>query len=166
MKDLETSQLRNDLDESNIDEDQEDIQRSHLHEIQPVFHDDRDPNDKSLSLTQLEHSHLTYSKNTSSKKGTLVKHLDLNQISRLSQFEQTEIITHMQTEIQSYKKIIAKQEETIRLEQSKLSKLEDALSKSQLQGSESMSQQSIIIKMQELMAQKNPDLEELIQLSI
>lgn len=165
LQDLETSQLRNDLDESNIEEDHEDIQRSHLHEIQPAF-DDRDPNDKSLSLTQLEHSQFTYSKNTSSKKETMLKPLDLNQISRLSQFEQTEIISHMQTEIQSYKKIIAKQEETIRLEQSKLTNLEDALSKSQLKGSESMQQQLIIEKMQALIAQKNPDMEELIKLSI
>ena len=72
----------------------------------------------------------------------------------------------MQTEIQSYKKIIAKQEETIRLEQSKLTNLEDALSKSQLKGSESMQQQLIIEKMQALIAQKNPDMEELIKLSI
>ena len=63
IADLEASQLRNDLDESNIDDDY-DIQRSHLKNEKSELNItdmsnnqlDRDPNDQSLSLNQLEQS--------------------------------------------------------------------------------------------------------------
>lgn len=66
LKDLEASQLRNDLDESQLDaEEIDDIQRSHMVEGQPNrFVKDNGVSDKSLGLSQLDQSQYTYSKNT------------------------------------------------------------------------------------------------------
>ena len=98
IADLETSNLRADLDESALD-DYEDIQRSNNHEddknelnlndmTQQL--DGRDPNDQSLSLQQLEHSQYTYSKTKSHLTQNNIN--DYNQMSQLSQMEQTERI--------------------------------------------------------------------------
>ena len=121
LQDLETSNLRNDLDESNIDGDDDDlsdIQRSH----QPDQHrndnplnlidmthqtrelEGRDPNDQSLSLNQLEHSAYTYSKtNKSNLQATdnalTPAQIQYNGASDISQLDQAETIMTLQNEV-------------------------------------------------------------------
>ena len=78
LADLDNSRdafLRNDLDESALDDGQDDIQRGNptqdgelnLTDMTHTYTDVRDPNDQSLRLNQLEHStplgsQYTYSK--------------------------------------------------------------------------------------------------------
>ena len=92
------------------------------------LNDSRDPNDRSLNMNHLEHSQFSYSKTNNSnnityKVGT-PSIIDSNQVSGLTQFEQTERISQMNHEIKSYQKIIAKQQESIRMEATKREKLE------------------------------------------
>jgi hypothetical protein len=82
-----------------------------------------------MHLNQLDENQFSYSRtNTQSLGQNAEQHQ--NEISGLSQFENTERLAQMQTEISSFQKIIAKQQETIKIEQGKRVELEDVLSRS------------------------------------
>jgi len=129
IADLDNSRdafLRNDLDESALDEGLDDIQRGNAQDgelnLTDMTHtntDMRDPNDQSLRLNQLEHStplgsQYTYSKTNKSQLGTAARpyshdqanNPEYQQASQLSHFEQTERILSLKNEVKSFQKII------------------------------------------------------------
>ena len=108
--------LRNDLDESAIDDGQDDIQRGNptqdgelnLTDMTHTNTDIRDPNDQSLRLNQLEHStplgsQYTYSKTNKSHIGTAARgSVQPADTSHLSHFEQTERILQLKNELKGF----------------------------------------------------------------
>ena len=157
----------------------DDIQRSNQHDdelyLNDMTHTDtdgRDLNDQSLSLNQLEHSHhmqsqsqYTYSKTNKSHIGAgpggAVSSADFNQISQLSNLEQTERIMSLKTEIRGYQKIMEQQQSKIKEEINKRTKVEEAFTTSKLNN-----EQTIMAKIQQLLHEEEPNLEELMNMSL
>lgn len=86
---------------------------------------------------------------------------DFNQISQLSNLEQTERIMSLKTEIRGYQKIMEQQQSRIKEEINKRTKVEEAFTTSKLNN-----EQTIMAKIQQLLHEEEPNLEELMNMSL
>lgn len=130
--------------------------------------DIRDPNDQSLRLNQLEHStplgsQYTYSKTNKSQIGTAARgSVQPADTSHLSHFEQTERILQLKNELKGFQTIIDQQQDRIKEEISKREKVEEAFNISKLNTNEA----TILNKIQSLLREEEPNLEEIMSLSL